>query len=79
MFLLNNTKLPEVEECPEALDYILKHNILSNYGAAYTISSLDDEKWLDLLYMQECLSAEAKALEWQQKKVEFYSKEGLLN
>ena len=79
MFQLNNTRLPEVEENPEALEYILKHNILSNYGASYTISNLDNEYWVDLLYMQECMIAEAQALEWQQKKVQFYSKEGILN
>lgn len=79
MFLLHNTKLPEVEEAPEALEYVLKHNMLSNYGAAYTISNLDDEIYVDLLYMQECLLSESKATEWAQKKTQFYSKEGILD
>ena len=76
---MHNTSQPEVAEAPEALEYILKHNMMSNYGSGYTISSLDNEIWVDLLYMQECLSAEAKAQEWEQKKVNFYSKEGILN
>lgn len=75
MFLLNNTKLPEVEEAPEALDYILKHNFLSNYGAAYTASNLDNESWKELMYLQICLNSESRAVEMQQKRSQYVQKE----
>ena len=70
--MLNNTNIEQVKQAPEALDYILKHSILSTYGAAYTISNLDDELWQDLMYMQACMSAEANAAEMASKKAQFY-------
>ena len=63
--------MDEVKQAPEAMIYILKHNLLQN-GTGYTLSSLEDEKWEDLLYEQICMASEAKAMEMEQKKAQFY-------
>ena len=59
------------------MDYILKHSILSEYGSAYTLRNLEDESYLELMYMQICMGAQAKAIDMRSKKAQFYSREGL--
>jgi len=70
-------QLPAIQREPEALEWILIHNMMSQYGSGYTISSLMNEAWQDLLYLQICMHFEGVAMDMKQKKADFYSEEGL--
>lgn len=48
-------------------------------GTGYTLSSLENELWEDLLYEQICMSSEAKAMEMDQKKAQFHGGKEIVN
>lgn len=42
--------------------------MLNNFGAAYTLKSIDEEPYQELIYLQVCLNASGKAQEFAGKK-----------
>ena len=50
---------------------IIKYNLLKNLGSGYTSTSLDAEPFEDITLLNICMNYEAKALENEQKKVQF--------
>jgi hypothetical protein len=49
--------------------------MLNNFGANYSMSNLNDEGYLDLIYLQTCLNAVATHAEMQSKKANFVNME----
>ena len=49
--------------------------MLNNFGAAYTLKSIDDEPYQEMMYLQLCLNASAKAQEFSGKKNTMVSKD----
>ena len=49
--------------------------MLNNFGAAYTLKSIDDEPYQELMYLQLCLNASSKAQEFAGKKNTMVSKD----
>jgi len=58
-------------------DILLKFSMLNNLGASFTMKSLDEENYLDLIYLQLCLNYQSKYLEMQQRKVTHINKGAL--
>lgn len=64
-------------DTPEVFDILMSYSILNKFGSSYTWQSLDNVDFLDIQYMQLCMSAENKAQEMANMKADFVSKEGL--
>ena len=62
-------------EEPEAITVLQKYSILNNLGSAYTFSSLDNESFLNIQYMQICMDAEGRAMKRQTDKNMFVAKD----
>ena len=56
-------------------DILLKFGMLNNFGASYTMKNLDDESFLDLQYLQICLSAQSKFQENESRKTQFVGRD----
>ena len=63
---------PDVASEPEAINTIVKYNLIKNLGGGYTFSSLDEETFENIQLMNMCMNYEAKALESEQRKSDFY-------
>lgn len=68
---------PSFTEEPEAVIAVTKFGILKSIGAGYTFSSIDDEKYINLLYISECSKWYNKKMEMQNNHADFYSKEAM--
>ncbi len=42
---------------------VSKFNILHSFGGAYTMSNLDDEKYINLVYLGKCVEATNQKME----------------
>ena len=49
--------------------------MLNNFGAAYTMKSIDEESYIELQMLQICLNASNKAQEFAGKRNTIHSKE----
>lgn len=49
--------------------------MLNNFGGAYTMKNIDDEPYVEMLYLQTCLDASRKAEENAHRKAGYVSKE----
>ena len=49
--------------------------MLNNFGAAYTLKSIDEEPYIELQYLQVCLNATANAQENARNKAQYISKD----
>ena len=58
-------------------DILLKFSMINNFGANYSMSNLDDENYIDLVYLQLCLNAQSQYMENQNRKAAYYSKENM--
>ena len=58
-------------------DILLKFSMINNFGANYSMTNLDNENYIDLIYLQICLNAQSKYQENQSRKSSYYSKEGI--
>ena len=58
-------------------DILLKFSMLNNFGAAYTLKSIDEEPYIELQYLQVCLNATANAQENARNKAQYISKDNL--
>ena len=58
-------------------DILLKFSMINNFGANYSMKNLDDENYIDLVYLQTCLNAQAQYQENQSRKASYYSKENM--
>ena len=58
-------------------DILLKFSMINNFGANYNMSNLDEENYIDLIYLQTCLNAQAQYQENQSKKMNYHSKENM--
>ena len=56
-------------------DILLKFSLLNNFGAAYTLKSIDEESYQEIMYLQLCLNASGKAQEMANRKATYVSKE----
>jgi len=64
-----------VLEDPEAITILQKYSLLSNLGAAYTFSSLDNESFLNIQYMMICMDGESRAMKKASDKNMFVGKD----
>ena len=51
--------------------------MINNFGGNYNMSNLDEENYLDLIYLQICLNAQAKYQENESRKATYHSKENM--
>ena len=51
--------------------------MINNFGGNYNMSNLDEENYLDLIYLQICLNAQAKYQESESRKATYHSKENM--
>ena len=58
-------------------DILLKFSMLNNFGAAYTLKSIDEEPYQEMMYLQVCLNASNKAQEMAMNKAQYISKDNL--
>jgi hypothetical protein len=58
-------------------DILLKFSMINNFGANYSMSNLDNENYIDLIYLQICLNAQAQYQENQNRKASYHSKENM--
>jgi hypothetical protein len=58
-------------------DILLKFSMISNFGGNYNMKNIDEEDYIDLIYLQTCLNAQAQYQENQSRKANYYSKENL--
>ena len=58
-------------------DILLKFSMINNFGGNYSMSNLDEENYLDLIYLQICLNAQAKYQENESRKATYHSKENM--
>ena len=56
----------------------MKFSMLNNFGGAYTLTTIDEESFIEIQLMQHCLVAQEKRQEMQSRKDAFYSKEGIM-
>jgi hypothetical protein len=56
-------------------DILLRFSMINNFGGNYSMSNLDDESFIDLQYLQICLSAQAKYQEMQSRKATYVSRD----
>jgi hypothetical protein len=56
----------------------MKFSMLNNFGGAYTLTTIDEESFIEIQLMQHCLVAQEKRQEMQSRKDTFYSKEGIM-
>lgn len=75
--MLNNVKDPEFLKTPEMFDILLKFSMINNFGANYSMKNLEDESFLDLQYLQICISAQNKFQEMQNKRAQYVSRENV--
>ena len=62
---------PDVTSEPEAINTIVKYNLLKQMGAGYTFSSLDSETYENIQLMNMCMNYESKAMENAEKMAQF--------
>ncbi len=62
---------PDVRNEPEAINSIVKYNLLKHLGAGYTFKNLDEELFENIQLMQLCMTYEARAIENAQNKSQF--------
>ena len=58
-------------------DILLKFSMLNNFGGAYTLKSIDEEPYQEMMYLQVCLNASNKAQENASNKTQYISKDNL--
>ena len=62
---------PDVKCDPEAINTIVKYNLLKQMGSGYTFKSLDDETFENIQLMNMCMTYESNAMENAQKLAQF--------